>query len=212
MKKNYMMRLAAVLLVLVLLSTCVISGTFAKYVTTGNASDTAQVAKWGVKITAEAWADDNLEENLSTAEDHIVVSASSDLLAPGTGINFASINITGTPEVAVKVTYAATLTLEGWTVDSSDYMPVAFKVNGVEYKAATMEALKTAVEQAIASYSKEYAAGTDLSTKTADELTVSCYWAFTGDDVKDTALGNAAAEGNPAKIKLDITCTVTQID
>lgn len=48
MKKNKMMRLASWLLVLTLLTTCIISGTFAKYVTSDEADDTARVAKWGV--------------------------------------------------------------------------------------------------------------------------------------------------------------------
>ncbi|MFR0985955.1 MAG: hypothetical protein ACLSFZ_04975 [Frisingicoccus sp.] len=45
MKKNRMMRLASSLLVLTLLTTCVISGTFAKYTTQAGGSDTARVAK-----------------------------------------------------------------------------------------------------------------------------------------------------------------------
>ena len=53
MKKNIMMRLSALLLVAVLLTTCVISGTFAKYVTTGTATDSARVAKWGVTVEAK---------------------------------------------------------------------------------------------------------------------------------------------------------------
>ena len=52
MMKNKMMRAASILLVAVLLSTCAISGTFAKYVTTASGTDTARVAKWGVVITA----------------------------------------------------------------------------------------------------------------------------------------------------------------
>ena len=47
MKKNRMMRLAAFLLVCVLLTTSVISGTYAKYVSTTTDSDSARVAKWG---------------------------------------------------------------------------------------------------------------------------------------------------------------------
>jgi hypothetical protein len=50
MKKNKMMRLASALLVLTLLTTSLISGTLAKYTTSGNASDTARVAKFGVVI------------------------------------------------------------------------------------------------------------------------------------------------------------------
>ena len=50
MKKNVMMRVASVLLVAVLLTTCAISGTFAKYTTQDSASDKARVAKWGVEL------------------------------------------------------------------------------------------------------------------------------------------------------------------
>lgn len=50
MKKNRAMRFASVILILTLLSTSVISGTFAQYVTTNSGSDTARVAKFGVTI------------------------------------------------------------------------------------------------------------------------------------------------------------------
>ena len=47
MKKNKMMRIASVLLVAVILTTCAISGTFAKYVSSADSSDSARVAYWG---------------------------------------------------------------------------------------------------------------------------------------------------------------------
>lgn len=50
MKKNRMLRMASALLILTLLTTSVIGGTFAKYVSEGSVSDTARVAKWGVEI------------------------------------------------------------------------------------------------------------------------------------------------------------------
>lgn len=50
MKKNKMMRLASVLLVLCLLTTSVISGTFAKYTSEATASDDARVARWAFKV------------------------------------------------------------------------------------------------------------------------------------------------------------------
>lgn len=52
MKKNKWMRLAAILLVLCLMTTSFICGTFAKYVSKDSAYDTARVAKWGVVINA----------------------------------------------------------------------------------------------------------------------------------------------------------------
>ena len=54
MKKNTMMRVASALLVAVLLTTCAISGTFAKYVSSAETSDTARVAKWGWGTTSIA--------------------------------------------------------------------------------------------------------------------------------------------------------------
>ena len=52
MKKNVMMRIASILLVCVLVTTCGISGTFAKYTTNATSSDTARVARWGVEVSA----------------------------------------------------------------------------------------------------------------------------------------------------------------
>ena len=52
MKKNKMMRIASILMVAVLVSTCAVSGTFAKYVTSDSGKDTARVAKWGISILA----------------------------------------------------------------------------------------------------------------------------------------------------------------
>lgn len=118
MKKNRMMRLASILLVATLMSTCTISGTFAKYVTYGSASDTARVAKWGVNITASGslFADTYVEAaggNTPNGSGSITVKSSGSVgdhvVAPGTknteGLTFA---ITGTPEVSTRVLIAVT--------------------------------------------------------------------------------------------------------
>ena len=57
MKKNKMMRLASFLLIAVLVSTSAISGTYAKYTTSGFAEDQARVAKWGVTVAADVTTD-----------------------------------------------------------------------------------------------------------------------------------------------------------
>ena len=114
MKKNKMMRLASAMMVLTLMSTSVISGTFAKYVTSDSATDTARVAKWGVTVTAETTDDDTVlfseayetdETGADAFAGNSVVSSTTDMLvAPGTknetGITFT---ITGSPEVAVNL-------------------------------------------------------------------------------------------------------------
>lgn len=256
MKKNIMMRLASGLLVAVLLSTCAISGTFAKYVTTASGSDTARVAKWGVEVSAnfdnlfsetytttKAWEGDDgnsvVSSGLTTTDS---AQAGEDVVAPGTNGTLADFTVTGTPEVDVAVTYDATLTLSGWEIDITDdqtdnateYCPIIITVNSTDYyigatvdetKITTVAGLKTAVEAAIENSAKNYNANTDLSddTNVAADLAVSWKWEFEGDaanatlsnyqtDVKDTALGDAAAEQKAATIKLEVSCSITQID
>ena len=51
MKKNTFMRVASALLVAVLLTTCAIAGTFAKYTTEVSSEDSARVAYWGFQRT-----------------------------------------------------------------------------------------------------------------------------------------------------------------
>ena len=112
MKKNRMMRVASILLVAVLLTTSAISGTFAKYVTSDSVSDSARVAKWGVTVTTTGSL---FEHQYSYASDSTKSSVirvdAGDVVAPGTsntdGLTFT---ITGSPEVAVNITSAATST------------------------------------------------------------------------------------------------------
>ena len=219
MKRNKLFLLGLFVVFAAVLSLSLVSSTFARYVSDGSATDTARVAKWGVAITAEAFADDQLEADLTTTEDSIVTIAESELLAPGTGIHFASVAISGTPEVAVRVTYEANLELNGWTYGTGEYMPLVFVINGTdEYSmsglgSASVDAFEAKIEELIAAYSKEYAAGEDLAAQFAEELTVSCYWDIdTGHDVEDTHLGNLAANGAAPTVTLTITATVTQID
>lgn len=216
MKKNVMMRVASALLVAVLMTTCAISGTFAKYTTSATATDSARVAKWGVTVTAsgeEVFTEKYKDE---AGDNGVQVVSTEDVVAPGTEGSLASIVIDGTPEVAVKVSYEATLTLTNWTVGGETYCPIVFTVNNTDYQITvgitTPEELAAAVVNAINNYSREYAAGTDLSTKDADTLDVSWRWAYEGDNVKDTVLGDAADDGNGPTIAFTVRTIVTQVD
>lgn len=109
MKKSRSMRLASALLVLTLLSTCMISGTFAKYTTQASASDTAKVAKWGVTVVAsnalfeENYTTDDTVETFSyTGVYSVDAKDDTDVIAPGTKGSM-TFSIDGTPEVAVNV-------------------------------------------------------------------------------------------------------------
>ena len=114
MKKNRMMRLASILLVCVLLSTSVISGTFAKYVTSDSASDSARVAKWGidVMVNGNLFGTDYKVNDSSAEADRVIVKTSNsvsssdaeNLVAPGTMNDTGfTVKITGTPEVSYDV-------------------------------------------------------------------------------------------------------------
>ena len=217
MKKNKMMRAASALLVATLLTTSVISGTFAKYTTEATGSDSARVAKWGITVTGTA---DTFKETYAKDDTGFTLGASTvvsteDVVAPGTSGNMAAFTITGTPEVAVKVAFTGTLELgDNWIdKDSNYYCPIQITVGDTTFKGtdyASADAFEAAVNDKIATYSKDYEANTNLSTIGADAPAISWKWAFTGnDDTKDTALGNAA---DAATISVTIKTTVTQID
>lgn len=234
MKKTKLMRAALLLLVLTLVTSCFVGGTFAKYTTSEKGSDTARVAKWGVEITANgatfAEAYDADTKNVVDAITNSViaksvVSAGTDkVVAPGTSGSMVQMTLTGKPEVAVSVNYAATFKVTGWTVDNKFYCPLQITVGKTTIDGTGFTdkgAFENAVTELIRAYGKSYAAGTDLSTADVTTPSVSWAWPFehtgasagTGGNPqtneKDTALGNA---GTAPTVSLTITTTVTQID
>lgn len=216
MKKNTMMRLAAVLLVSVLLTTSVIGGTFAKYVTSDSATDTARVAEWGVVV--EVTGEEAFAKTYNDTATGTQVVSETEVVAPGTKGTLCTTTITGAPEVAVRVTKTAAINFEGWIVDGVFYCPIIITINGWEFKGLDYVNNRTAFEAAIENYLtavKDYAANTDLSTANAGDYTIEWKWLFTsGDDhdVKDTALGDLAAGGNAPTITFEYTIKVEQLD
>ena len=227
MMKNKMMRIASVLLVAVLLSTCAISGTFAKYVTSKESTDTARVAKFGVDLgvtvdgafATEYDADTTATDKLGVAIAKTVVASSTDsdnLVAPGTkGDLMASATIAGTPEVAVNVKQEATLVLTGWEVNGTYYCPLVITVDGTKFYGMdyTSAAEFIAAVEAALDSDVNYAPNTDLT----ESHSVTWAWAFEGTDGKqtdelDTALGNYAAKTGDIEISFTYKVIVTQID
>ena len=236
MKKNRLMRASVLLLVLTLVTSCFVGGTFAKYVSEGEGKDSARVAKWGVKVEVtgdgfrETYGKDDVDTTIPGENYDISVIATEKVVAPGTEGTFGGVKITGTPEVAVKVETTATVDLSGWNVAEGGefYCPLVFKIgdqtiNGLDYSSNTAggegsfeNAIKTAIQNAT---TKEYNAGTDLSQAGAD-ITYSWEWLFEGargdacnqSDVLDTKLGDNAANGDAPEINITVTTTVTQVD
>ena len=228
MKKNAMLKIAAILMVAVLLTTCAISSTFAKYVSNDEGSDDARVARWGVKVdvTADAFADKYIN-----GETKAISIDGEDIVAPGTAKNDAvKIKISGKPEVSAKISVTDGVVNETsklketqdfivldnaeWTIPATSgtevYCPLVFVVNNQEYSnVADAEALATTVNGAIAQIVNGWTVTPNQQIGTNDyELTIGWYWAFDGNDTKDTLLGNKAAGDatvDPVVDPVDIT-------
>lgn len=164
MKKNKALRAASALLVLTLLTTSIIGGTFAKYTTSDSATDTARVAKFGVLVTvsgslfADSYKETPVTDNTATVIAHNRSTASGnvhdgdDIVAPGTknnaGITFG---LSGKPEVSTKVKYEVDKT------DSKDYSNI-WLADG-EY-GVMVEAQDTTGEKVKGYYTKDISANT----------------------------------------------------
>lgn len=215
------MRVAGLLLALVLVTSCFVGGTFAKYTTGNYGEDNARVAKFGVAVQGTS---DMFDPTYAKDDDSLTVSANSvvafnyngangtgdNLVAPGTKKdNCLTASVTGTPEVAVKVEYVAQMNLTGnWQSDDKGtfYCPLIIKVNGTEIKGTDYtdkDAFITAVTTAVSGHNAQYAPNTNLANETNDKLSISWEWPFEVKneagvvdhtiDLKDTYLGDLAA-------------------
>ena len=224
MKKNAMLKIAAILMVAVLLTTCAISSTFAKYTTSATDTVTARVAKFGVTATTNA-------SGMFTKSYGTTVLSETEVVAPGTTSPDAykiTSTVTGSAEVALKVSVAAVVTLSGWTVDGALYCPLVFTdgvttVDGSTYTDVAdlqddIAALISATDVAIA------VSTNPISSKVLDK-SLTWTWAYevedeNGDidasiDAKDTALGELAADAdttNDPTITIAVTTTINQVD
>ena len=210
MKKNRMMRLASVLLVLTLLSTSVISGTFAKYTTSVTSNDKARVAKWGFEATNNSLVITDLFKNSYDG----TVNSEVDVIAPGTQNSVEAPEVDYTFEVAVETS--------GTTTNLDKNKNFKWKLDNTEYD--TFAQLKTALEALDGNQpNNKYDAGklpTAFYGATPNGTithTIGWEWKFdniTGgasdnEDVLDTEMGNADTLED---VSIKITITATQID
>ena len=200
MRKNKMMRLASALLVAVLLSTCAISGTFAKYVSEATATDTARVAKWGWGGTTIALDlfDDTYGDTVDSAD-------GANVIAPGTK-KTASLVWTPDANFAPEVDYTLSFAVAATTnipAEIEAELDWVLKIDGTETTYTTFTALEAALE------AKTYAGEAATAAPTVN-IEIGWVWAFNGgDDVADTNLGNA---GTLPSLTIAITMTATQVD
>lgn len=220
--KHWTLRAAGLLFALVLITSCFVGGTFAKYVTTGGGHESARVAKFGVTMsvandTAFKKTYETDDTSISaTISNSVESSGPENLVAPGTkGSNFVVLSISGTPEVAVNVKIAA----EGHDVFlkagdypdlttaagsdtfhlAADYYPITYTLT----KNGAATPVVTGKLDAIIAYlnglSKNYPANTNLTSEIG-EYKLSWEWTFADDtitykDQADTLLGAITAGG-----------------
>ena len=220
MKKNNAMRLASVLLVLTLLTTCVISGTFAKYTTSTTGGDKARVAYWGFGQAAATTIDlfDGQYANVKSSGE---VDGFSNVVAPGTeksttfafGYTNYNANTITAPEVAYTFTVNPTITGDYDELDANNSFKWTLKKGGAtatEYN--TVADLLAAIKALSGdpSGSKTYNPGDLPAAFSANEVyTIGWKWAFDGNDAADTTLGNSQTLEN---VTFSITITATQVD
>lgn len=210
MKKNKIMRFASALLVLAMLTTCVISGTFAKYTTNVEGTDTARVAKWGFKEAAANVTLDNLFNKTYDKN----VEGKADVIAPGT-TNSAQFGFTydgnGAPEVAY--TFKISTTGSECADEIKNNPNIQWKLDNGDW--GTWDNLLDAI--AALNTKETYAAGElPPAFENATTHTVAWQWAFesagagqAAQNTLDTSMGNKATLDD---VTLKITVTATQID
>ena len=219
MKKNKMMRAASALMVAVLLTTSVISGTFAKYTTKAVGNDQARVATWGFTQTTIEFSD--LFKNVYDT----TVGSTADVIAPGTTgrdtFSFTYAGQEGAPEVA----YTFEVSTEGSACAANimNNPNILWKLDDGAF--GTWDKLLADIKalSGDSSGTKVYNPGelpTAFNQKGANEHTVEWKWVFDenasnretatqNNDAGDTAMGNERILGH---VNLLITITATQND
>ena len=182
MKRNKVMGLAVILLLLTVLTTCTITGTFAKYASKTTGEDTAAVAKWSFKVNDEEIA--TVGEQTETKSFNLF-GTNTKLVPEATGS--IEIKLENTSEVNAQATVELQET-------NANNVPIKYstELNGSFVDLADLEI------------------ATNTLAPNGSE-TVTLYWKWvTETDEKDTAIGIAAREGN-VNVKVTTTVTATQV-
>lgn len=196
-------KVAALLLVMCLISAAMISGTFAKYSDTYAGEDTALVAKWEVTGTGGGFNTSGGGVTLdlfSHAYDvNIATGLSDDLIAPGVAGDFV-LTFVNSSDVAAMVDFTIA------TTGSALNVPIKYGFTtgaGINLDAAQ---LATALDSEFANI----AVGNPSTT-----VTKTVYWSwpfFVNDtlDAADTAIGTSSAAINRSTYGLTITASAIQ--
>lgn len=205
MKKT---RIVGLLLVFVLVTSCFVGGTFAKYASTASGSDTATVAKWSISVEGTDIAVqpateltfslfDTINDTGNSADETDVAD---DKIAPGTAGSF-EINIINNAEVNAKYTITLSET-------NAAGVPLQYSVDGTTWKDSIEELVMTDLTDVA------------IDMTASDAKTVYWRWVFDGTtsgahkdqtDDSDTYLGILAKTSAP-EVTITATILVEQVD
>lgn len=195
MKKNGILRLAVISLVVTICTLSLVSGSLAKYFTSTSGGDSVRVAKFGVTITADG---DLFTTNEGSEYFYSVFSSEDNVFAPGT-TGSMTFNYSGTPEVAVELSFDVIEAQSGYSagwkesdeIDALDYFPLLFTVTLQEVGGTDEVVCEDVSYESFVSvlntFFKAYEAGTDIGNYS---LVISWEWPFEGNDEADTYLGD----------------------
>jgi len=208
-KESKLLNFAIFILLITIITTSMVSGTYAKYITTVTGVASAPIAKWSIKVEGTEIAvtgseptvafnlfntilDTDTSDGNESTEGELDVKEG--LIAPGTQGSF-DLDIENLSEVTA--TYKIDL-----VVTNTDDIPIKFSLDsGTTWE--TWETGTTITINAEENLEKEIG---------KDTITIKWKWEFDGDD---TALGLAAktdTEESPApQIAVQATITVTQV-
>lgn len=125
MKKNIAMRLASLVLMCTIVTSCFVSSTFAKYTSTVTGTGTARVAKWDVTVNGQK---ETAEVDVFTHADANTMVTGADgkkIIAPGTQGSF-NVVLSNKSEVTAAFDMSATTVNEAgvplqWSVDGTNW-------------------------------------------------------------------------------------------
>ncbi len=205
-RKGFVGRLAAVAVVLCLITMSLTAGTLAKYASEASGNATATVAKWDIEFsdgTTEFTDLDNITLNLKDTVQEGANLVATDKIAPGTSGSF-NLKVDGSAaEVAFK--YTITLDIGGITKvgDTAGTCPLKF------YQTKTDN-----------TYSDEITSTTTIATgnillngsdKTATK-TIYWVWDTARDNTADTTLGTDSAKIDAGLVyNIPVTITAEQL-
>lgn len=215
MRKNKAMRTAALLLVLVLMTSCFVGGTFAKYTTSTTGTAEARVAYWGFKAPSEMTLD-------LFAANYTDVKGAGNVIAPGTGktAEFGFAYTANGTVAAPEVDYAFTVEATGTCAEAIKNNPnIKWYVDGELAEGTADTADDGSFDAMLAdlnAMSEEVEAGNLPTAGTTHS--VSWVWAFetldgntanADQDKLDTDMGNAASLD---KVTLTISVSAVQLN